>query len=622
MFNWIIPLAIGLTGLAQAASFHYEGSPFLREVAEEALNTLPESYLDSVNKKITIKESSLKTDKLFLSEDLCKIDEGVKFGVTKRYKISISSRLVELAKSNQETFNCGHKSFRNMLKAVLIHELTHVKDNKEKISLDADFQRIVGVKRVQRNSKRKLMNQNTGASPDAYEFHNLEESLAVNVEYLVMDPEFECRKPATARFLSRKLGIPLYGKCERNSNVIVQSAFLEDNYQLATSIDPRRVYQIHYLFAGKGRALMSRWGHAMFRLVICAPFRTVPGPECLEDVSHHIALSYRAYMSEIDISYVKGVFGGYPSQLFIMRYLEVQQEYTKHELRDLFSIPLKMTETQKRDFLDLTLERFWTYQGRYYFIDNNCGTETAKHLAVALSDEESKLIGSVTPLKIYRDIIKESNNLTEGKFDDLSRQEMIEKKLLVESMYDQLNKSYQFLREYLPSFSEKDMMKFLEKTTAETRLREYEELVVNSRSTMEPTLRKQIAMKLIHFERFLAGKFLMEIPKKAIQKMNKYEELKAEVMKMGETLKLLSVQPWEVVDSYYGVPVKDEFEVQFPVFLQKRNQDVKVSLEGQMENLQNILGKKYFTNELFQLEELKKIKKLTSEFIFEVNKVQ
>lgn len=597
-----------VAAFAEAAVVETRGSEFLNAMVQESLNQLPSSYLNSVSKTITIKEETLKSDSLFKSEDLCKIDEGVNFGVTKKFNITISSRLIQLAKENSNQFNCGHKSFRNMLKAVIVHELTHVKDNQEKISLDPDFQRIVGVKKVTSNSKKRLMNQNIGASPDAYEFANLEESLAVNTEYLLLDPEFECRKPATANFLSKRLGITLKGECSKNTKVIAQSAFLEDNYQLAVNIDPKRVYQVHYLFAGKGKALMSRWGHAMFRLIVCAPYRKVAGPECLNDVSHHLALSYRAYMSDINISYAKGVFGGYPSQLFIMRYLEVQQEYTKFELRDLFSAPLKMTAEQKKEFLDLTLERFWTYQGQYYFIDNNCGTETAKHLQTVLPPEEEKLIGSITPLKIYNDIIKHSENLSESK------------PLVVESMFNELNESYQYLRKYLPSFSKKSMQDFIKKTKAEVRLAEYEELIRTSQD-FEPSLRKQIAMKLVHFERYLASRFLMEVPKKALKLMDKDAGLKEEVMKMGQSLKLLSIQPWQVVKSHYGVPSADEFEDQFPMFLESRQKDIKMTVENQMGNLQSILGKKYFENELNELEELKKIKKLTSDFINNVSTI-
>jgi Domain of unknown function (DUF4105) len=618
--KWTLLGLLFLTAYSQAATLENRSSAFLKGEIAAALEVLPSNYLDTVNKRIVIEEAQLKSDALFVSEDLCKINEGVKFGITKKDKITISSRLVQLAQTNTQEFNCGHKTFRQMLKAVLIHELTHVKDNVEKISLTPDFQRIVGMKKVQKNSKKHLMNQNFASSPDAYEFVNLEESLAVNTEYLVLDPEFECRKPATAGFLAKRMGIKLQGTCQKNYKVLAQSAFVEDNYQLSVNIDPKRIYQVHYLFAGKGQALMSRWGHAMFRLIVCAPFRKTVGPECMDDVSHHLALSYRAYMSDINISYSKGMFGQYPSQLFIMRYLEVQQEYTKFDLRDLYSIPLKMSADQKKEFLDLTLERFWTYQGRYYFLDNNCGTETVKHLAVALSDDESKLIGSITPLKIYNDIVKTGNDLTDGNVSGLSREQMVKGKLVVESMFEELNANYQVLRKHLDSFKEKDFKKFLKKTNAESRLRDYEKLS-DASVNMDATERKQIVIKLVYLERYLANRFLMEVPKKAIQQMNKDENLKKEVMNMGESLKSLSIQPWEVVNAKYGVPTAPEFEIQYPKFVSKRQGEIKMSIDAQMANLQNILGKTYFAKELNELEELKKIKKLTSELVNQVSNI-
>jgi Domain of unknown function (DUF4105) len=618
--KWLFSLLVMISVCAEAAVIDYPGIGPLNEVIQETLSELPTDFLDSVKTKVKIQEIPFRTDHLLENADLCRINESVKFGYTKKYDIFVSSKLVVLAKDNLNAFDCGHKTFRNLLKAVLIHELTHVKDNQEKISLDPDFQRIVGMKRVTLNSRKKLLNQNTISSPDAYEFKNLEEALAVNTEFLVLDSEFECRKPATANFLSKRLNFPLRGRCQKNHKIIVQSAFLEDNYRLPVSIDPRRIYQIHYLFAGKGRALMSRWGHAMFRLVICAPLRKTPGPACLDDVSHHLVLSYRAYMSDIKMSYAKGVMGGYPSQLFILRYLEVQQEYTKFELRDMYSIPLKMSSVQKIDFIDLTLERYWTYQGKYYFLDNNCGTETVKHLEVALSPDEEKLIGSITPLKIYNDIIKNSQELSDENLRHLSKQELIEKRILVQSMANSLNESYQFLRGYMPSFREPSLHKFMKKTKASLRLADYENFIKGAQN-VDPELRKQVSIKMIHVERYLANKFLQGVPKKAIELMNKDEELKQEVMKMGQSFKLLSLQPWEVIKGKYGIPLNDEFEHQYPLFLNKYQEETRLTVESQMNNLQEILGKRYFENELNELEDLKKIKRVSSDLINQLSKI-
>jgi hypothetical protein len=618
MFKIPILLFLFLPSLGISATIRPKGSEFFLERLTQVLNMLPRDFLGSEKGNVSIQEIALTTDKYFEKEDLCSIHPDAKFGVTKKNKILISSRLVDLAQKNQNKFNCGHKTFSQMLNAVIIHELTHVKDNQERISLDPNFQRIVGVKRVTSNSKQKLINHNTATSPDGYEFKNLEESLAVNTEYLFLDPEFQCRRPATAQFLANKMKLSFNGDCSKNNNVLAQSAYLEDNYQLSVSINPDRIYQIHYLFAGEGRELMSRWGHAMFRLVICAPHRTVPGPECLEDVSHHLALSYRAHMSDFNISYTKGITGGYPSQLFVLRYLEVQQEYTKFDLRDLYSIPLKLNPLQKKEFIDLTLERFWTYQGRYYFLNNNCGTEAVKHLSVALTPEESELIGSITPQKTYNDIIDKRHDLSDGDIQGLGREEMIKRKLLVPSMYDQYNLIYQSLRPYLKSFTFSSLEKFLKKTTAEQRLQDYEKLILNA-SELSFDDQKQLAIKLIHFERYLAARFLQSVPKRIMKELDRDDDLKTQVSTMGESLKLMGVQPWQVVSPRYGVPTLEEFNSQFPAFLIKRREEIKHSIELQMESLESVLKKKYFEKETNELELLRKIKKTTIDYFNQIS---
>lgn len=613
--RWLL-LSFIMCSWAQAAQIELIASDFLKKEVASVLSLLPSHYLESVSKKITIEESALKSDKHF-SDNLCELDSDVKFGLTRGHKVTISSRLVELAENSAQSFECGHGSFKKLLTAVVIHELTHLKDNAEKISLEPDFQRIVGMKRVQRRSKKKLMNYNAETSPDTYEFKNLEEALAVNVEYLVLDPEFECRRPATANFLSRKLGIELKGKCRKNFKVITQSAFLEDNYQMAVSIEPKRIYQVHYLFAGKGEALMSRWGHAMFRLVICAPFRKKAGPECLNDISHHLALSYRASMTDLNINYAKGMMGHYNSQLFIMRYFEVQQEYAKFGLRDLYSVPLKMTEIQIKDFVDLTLERYWTYQGKYYFLDNNCGTETAKHLAVVLSEEESRLVGTITPHKIYKDIIKESNNLTEGKIQGLGREEMIEKRFLVPSMLKEYDETYQFVRKYLGGvFTEKKFKNFIKKSQARSRLEAYHDFKLNQ--IQDYQLKKQIVLKIAHLERYLTSKFMLNLPNAIMGAMEKDKNLKAQIIRMNESVKLFTTQPWEVVDSLYGVPTEDEVDKDFSSFLEDRRRQVSEASAVQMEQLLEILGQSFFQEEFSELENLKSISALMSQMITEI----
>lgn len=612
----IFILLLQMTGAhAQVVSFSQGATPFFQAKVKDALALLPSDFMEGVKGSIIFEEEKFSGDKYF-TYNLCELDERITLGTTKRgikkHRIIISSRLIELSQIVREKKNCSHGTFEKTLEATIIHELVHVKDNFEKISLEPDFQRIVGMKKVQKSSKKEVLNQNAAASPDAYEFTNLEEALAVNVEYLIFDEEFECRKPATAKFLSQRLNIPLPGTCKKNYQVINQSAYLEDNYQTTTSLNPDRIYQIHYLFAGKGKSLMSRWGHSMFRLVVCAPHRKVVGPDCLRDVSHHLALSYRAFMNGPDISYLKGMFGNYPSQLFVLKFHEVQQEYTKFELRDLYSIPLKMSEEQKHSFIDLTLERIWSYQGKYFFLNNNCGTETQKHLAVALSDEEADLVGSLTPLKIYQDILSSKNNLTHAGLDKLKREELIAQGYLLPRLYDELKEYYLHLyREGL--FQEKNFDKFLKNTTAKKRVEVYQSFFRHTE--VMTSEKKMTVMKLIYLERYLFNRFTLLLPKKAMELMNKDAALKVEVQKMGQSLSDLTLHPWQIVKGVYGVPLSEEFESQYGAFKESRKLLLQESAEKQIQNLNNILGQSLFAQELLEIESFKQIKQITNKYI-------
>src|SRR5690606_31890146 len=126
-------------------------------------------------------------------------------------------------------------------------------------------------------------------------------------------------------------------------------------------------YQIHFLLAGKGDATMSRWGHAMIRVVYCAP-ETKFGPDCLLDLSSNFVLSFRAFVGSLQIGTIAGLTGKYPSRLFILPLNQVVDEYNKMESRDLQSIPLKFSRSEIHDFLSRASETHWAYDGKYYFI--------------------------------------------------------------------------------------------------------------------------------------------------------------------------------------------------------------------------------------------------------------
>ncbi|HGM6329759.1 TPA: DUF4105 domain-containing protein, partial [Stenotrophomonas maltophilia] len=156
-----------------------------------------------------------------------------------------------------------------------------------------------------------------------------------------------------------------------------------------------------YLFAEGSAQPMSRWGHSMLRLVICRPGRA-PGPDCRLDLEYHRVLSFRAFVGDVQISNWRGLTGGYPSRLFVLPLQQVVDEYTKVELRGLQSLPLQLSPGEIASLLERTAQVHWSYDGRYYFVSNNCAVETAKLLQAGVPRLGAAGLAQLSPRGLKR----------------------------------------------------------------------------------------------------------------------------------------------------------------------------------------------------------------------------
>ena len=166
-------------------------------------------------------------------------------------------------------------------------------------------------------------------------------------------------------------------------------------------IDPARVYAVDYLLAEGNEAPMSRWGHSMLRLVICAPGRA-PGPDCRLDLQYHRVLTFRAFVDDVQISSWRGLTGRYPSRLFLLPLDQVIDEYTQVELRGLRSIPLALQPGDIAGLLERAARLHWSYDGRYYFVSNNCAVETWRLLQDGVPRLAALPLRSITPTGLLR----------------------------------------------------------------------------------------------------------------------------------------------------------------------------------------------------------------------------
>lgn len=343
--------------------------------------------------------------------------------------------LADLSAGREGSFPDGrqHGTLRQELLATLVHEIAHLHDrgrywNSEQRSLlrhcrnryrtqgkaglpaecrgqterrftlsdDPRFLDLAGwAQQTGRRGIREADNHRSYRSPDNYELHSPAEYLAVNLEYFLLDPQYACRRPALhAYFRNHFDWAPSAADCP--GEVPYLYAGLDAQRPALGSLDPERIYAVHYLLAEPNEQWVSRWGHSMLRLVICAPGRP-PGPDCLLDLDHHLVLSFRAFVDDLQLSSWDGLIGNYPSRLFMLPLQKVVDEYTRLELRGLSSVPLRLDEQARRQLALQATTLHWSYDGTYYFISNNCAVETLKLLRSGSALPQLQDLDSLTP---------------------------------------------------------------------------------------------------------------------------------------------------------------------------------------------------------------------------------
>ena len=322
-----------------------------------------------------------------------------------------------------------HQSLEQELLATLIHELAHLYDRRFTpsaavrgcqsvakrlgpqglpehcygqlqrrfvISDEPRFLDLAGWARRIGSQGARGANFYTQRSPDPYELASSREFFAVNFEYFVLDPSYACRRPLLDAYLREHFTLPQPPACAPLPYV---NAAIDKRYQGLGALDPARVYAVDYLLAEPNQNFASRFGHSMLRLVVCAPERAV-GPDCRLDISHHLVLSYRAFVDDLQLSSWQGLTGGYPSRLFILPLAQVIDEYTKVELRALSSIPLAFSQAQVQALVKQAVQAHWSYDGQYYFVSNNCAVETLNLLRIGTMHPALANLQSISPTSL------------------------------------------------------------------------------------------------------------------------------------------------------------------------------------------------------------------------------
>jgi hypothetical protein len=245
--------------------------------------------------------------------------------------------------------------------------------------------------------------------PESDIFFNKEHAFATHFSFYVTDSNYACRYPSMNEFFN---DITLSNK---NSSCTLHSKIRKhEGKREFSDISPDKVKRIDYFLASPGEDMSSGHGHAMLRLVLCPEdfepsdynLETQKDIEnfCAGDIRDDLIVSFRASVDDIKLSYLKGFFGGYPSVMFMMDPSKVIQEYVQKEMRNLYSIPLKLSNKERSRLTLKILEDYWTYQGDYQFLTSNCATETRDLLRSVVQTPWYSMQDSIKPLSIAIDL--------------------------------------------------------------------------------------------------------------------------------------------------------------------------------------------------------------------------
>jgi hypothetical protein len=370
-----------------------------RQLLAEAVQRLPAAWADALEQRIEVE----------WRDDL----PAEVHGRAKSRQMLLNRKLLDDWMARPPAADGANPATRAALAAV-IHELAHFYDRTPRGRLSSD-PRLLDLAGWQvspmRLGLRNGRNDFRDRSPDRYELDSPSEFVAVNLEHFLLDAEFACRRPTLYEyFVTEFAEAPASADCA--PDVVFMSVSSDAGEPPLLQLDPERVYAVEYLFAEGNARPLSRWGHSMLRLVICAPGHG-RGPECRLDLQYHQVLSFRAFVDDVQISSWRGLTGSYPSRLYVLPLDQVIEEYTKIELRGLQSIPLQLQPAEIAALLERTAQLHWSYDGRYYFLSNNCAVETFKLLHDGVPRLSGEGLASITPTGLLR-------NLTQAGIADMT----------------------------------------------------------------------------------------------------------------------------------------------------------------------------------------------------------
>ena len=430
---WLLAGALLLLGNSAHASLQLrlktDGlSPAQQQASQalldEAMHKLPPSFVEQLDRRIDVGWTDDMPGNAYGQATLV-----AELDLNRKLLAGLTDGSAATEKTNRP-----HGTVRQELLATVLHELTHIYDRArlwpaaertliQRCTRRSNSAGLVGIpdecrgqterrftlsddprlldlagwqQYVGRRGEREQHNRQVARSPDLYEISSPKEFVAVNMEYFLLDPSYACRRPALYRYYKARFGWAPPAKDTCSNTFAFLNAGNDFAKQPLGQVDPERVYAVDYLLAEANQNWVSRWGHSMLRLVICAPGRP-RGPDCRLDLDQHLVLSYRAFVGDVQLSSWDGLVGKYPSRLFVLPLAQVIDEYTKTELRSLASVPLNLSRDEIEGVVEHAAEMHWSYDGNYFFLSNNCAVEGLKLLRSGSNNKQLVGLDSIMP---------------------------------------------------------------------------------------------------------------------------------------------------------------------------------------------------------------------------------
>ena len=272
---------------------------------------------------------------------------------------------------------------------------------KREIVDDIVFNRMTFWQEGKKNSMRPIA---------SHEYSRLGAYAAINFERFLLDPHYRCRRPSQYDYFAQKFHYQPFPaqQCSPLKPLLVTKPGRQGSL---VNLDPKRVYQIHYLLAGRRGFWTSAFGHSLLRLVVCAPERrdevtgqmipaTPLGPQCLKDTDYHVVASFFADTGRVDPNGLAGVLWGYTWRFYFFHFADIAHRYARRDLRSLHSFPLLFSRREMGQMISQMQLLHWDYQERTAGLVENCATRTVQLIQSVKANPYAHTLRAISPFGI------------------------------------------------------------------------------------------------------------------------------------------------------------------------------------------------------------------------------